>query len=553
MGKKKNSNNFVMQAGILAAAGIICRIIGILYRSPLAAVIGDEGNGYYSSAYEIYTIILLVSSYSIPSAISKVIAQRLALKEYRNAQKIFRCAIGYVVVVGGLASLFTFFGAGLLVGGNSIPVLRIFAPTIFFSGLLGVLRGYFQAHGTMVPTSFSQIVEQILNAVVSILAAFLLIKAVSDSDTTTQAVYGASGSAIGTGSGVIIALLFMLGVFLLNKEYINRKVKRDNSSQVLSTGEVYKIIITMVTPVILSTFIYNFNTSLNLTIYTRIMEHVKGFTEAEAYTQYGLFSGKAKQISNIPIAIASAMSSAMIPGISGSLAQGDIAGTNRRIGTAIKTTMFLSIPSAVGLTVLAKPVTLLLYPQKSSVDTVSYLLAAMSISIIFYALSTISNAVLQGIGKVNLPVVNAAVALVIQTVVLVPLLLTTDLGLYTLVIATVLYSFLMCILNGISVKKELKYKQEIIKTFLLPGWAAILMGAAAFGVYHGLYLLIHMNVVCLAAAILVAVPIYFVLTIKMGAVGRKDLLALPKGTLFVRIAEKCRLIHYEFHKLLDFH
>ena len=237
------------------------------------------------------------------------------------------------------------------------------------------------------------------------------------------------------------------------------------------------------------------------------------------------------------------MSSAMIPGISGSFAQGDIAGTNRRIGTAIKTTMFLSIPSAVGLTVLAKPVTLLLYPQKASVDTVSYLLAAMSISIIFYALSTISNAVLQGIGKVNLPVVNAAVALVIQTVVLVPLLLTTDLGLYTLVIATVLYSFLMCILNGISVKKELKYKQEIIKTFLLPGWAAILMGAAAFGVYHGLYLLIHMNVVCLAAAILVAVPIYFVLTIKMGAVGRKDLLALPKGTLFVRIAEKCRLIH----------
>ena len=543
MGKKKNSNNFVMQAGILAAAGIICRIIGILYRSPLAAVIGDEGNGYYSSAYEIYTIILLVSSYSIPSAIYKVIAQRLALKEYRNAQKIFRCAIGYVVVVGGLASLFTFFGAGLLVGGNSIPVLRIFAPTIFFSGLLGVLRGYFQAHGTMVPTSFSQIVEQILNAVVSILAAFLLIKAVSDSDTTTQAVYGASGSAIGTGSGVIIALLFMLGVFLLNKEYINRKVKRDNSSQLLSTGEVYKIIITMVTPVILSTFIYNFNTSLNLTIYTRIMEHVKGFTEAEAYTQYGLFSGKAKQISNIPIAIASAMSSAMIPGISGSFAQGDIAGTNRRIGTAIKTTMFLSIPSAVGLTVLAKPVTLLLYPQKASVDTVSYLLAAMSISIIFYALSTISNAVLQGIGKVNLPVVNAAVALVIQTVVLVPLLLTTDLGLYTLVIATVLYSFLMCILNGISVKKELKYKQEIIKTFLLPGWAAILMGAAAFGVYHGLYLLIHMNVVCLAAAILVAVPIYFVLTIKMGAVGRKDLLALPKGTLFVRVAEKCRLIH----------
>ena len=516
MGNNKKSNSFVMQAGILAAAGIICKVIGILYRSPLAAVIGDEGNGYYSSAYEIYTIILLVSSYSIPSAISKVIAQRLALREYRNAQKIFRCAIGYVVVVGGLASLFTFFGAGILVGGNSVPVLRIFAPTIFFSGLLGVLRGYFQAHGTMVPTSFSQIVEQILNAVVSILAAFLLIKAVAGKDTTTQAVFGASGSAIGTGAGVLIALLFMFGIFLLNREYINQKTKRDRSSQLLTTGEVYKIIITMVTPVILSTFIYNCNTSLNLTIYTRIMEHVKGFSEVEAYTQYGLFSGKAKQIANIPIAIASAMSSAMIPGISGSFAQGDIAGTNRRIGTAIKTTMFLSIPSAVGLAVLAKPVTLLLYPQKASVDMVSWLLAALSISV---------------------------VALVIQTVVLVPLLLATDLGLFSLVIATVLYSLLMCILNGFSVRKELKYRQEIIKTFLLPGWSAVIMGAAAFGVYHGLYLLIHINVICLAAAILVAVPIYFVLTIKLGAVGRKDLLALPKGALLVRAAEKCRLIH----------
>lgn len=542
MANRKKENGFVMQAGILAAAGIICKIIGILYRSPLAHVIGDEGNGYYSSAYEIYTIILLVSSYSIPSAISKVIAQRLALREYKNAQKIFHCAVMYVVVVGGLASLFTFFGAGLLVGGNSVPVLRTFAPTIFFSGLLGVLRGYFQAHGTMMPTSISQIVEQILNAVVSILAAFLLMKAVAGADDTTLAVYGATGSAIGTGSGVLIALAFMTFVLMLNKSFINRQVKRDRSSVILTNAEVYRIIITMVTPVILSTFIYNFNTSLNLTIYTRIMEYVKGISEADAYTQYGLFSGKARQIANIPIALASAMSAAIIPGVSGSYAKGDIRETNRKIGTAIKTTMLLSIPSAVGLAALAKPVVLLLYPQKSSVDTVSFLLAGLSISVVFYGLSTISNGVLQGIGKVNIPVINAAVALVLQTAVLVPLLLFTGLGLYTLVIANVLYSLLMCLLNGFSVKKELGYRQEVLKTWCIPFWASVIMGGAAFGVYHGLYLLVPVNVVCLAAALLVAVLIYFVLVIKMGAVGKKDLLAMPKGALLVRVASKCRLI-----------
>ena len=241
MAEGKKSNSFVMQAGILAMAGIVCRIIGILYRSPLAHVIGDEGNGYYSSAYEIYTIILLVSSYSIPSAISKVIAQRLALKEYRNAKKIFHCALIYVIIVGGAASLFAFFGAGILVGANSVPVLRVFAPTIFFSGLLGVLRGYFQAHGTMLPTSLSQILEQILNAGISILAAFLLMKSVAGSDDTTLAVYGASGSAVGTGSGVLIALVFMTFVFLINRDYINRKAARDRTGKLLTNAEVYRL------------------------------------------------------------------------------------------------------------------------------------------------------------------------------------------------------------------------------------------------------------------------------------------------------------------------
>ena len=317
---------------------------------------------------------------------------------------------------------------------------------------------------------------------------------------------------------------------------------RRRSGELLETKEVFRIIITMVTPIILSTFIYNCNSSLNLTLYTRIMEYVKGIPEADAYTQYGLFSGKAKQISNIPIALASAMSTAMIPGISGSFARRDIRETNRKIAMAVRTTMLISIPAAMGLAVLAKPVVLLLYPQKESVDMVSWLLSGLSISVVFYAVSTISNGVLQGIGKVNLPVINAAAALVIQTAVLVPLLLFTDLGLHSLVIATVLYSFLMCILNGISVRKELRYRQEAVKTFCIPFWASVIMGGAAFGVYHGLYLLIPVNVICLAAALPAAAAVYFVLVIKMRAVEERELRALPAGAFLVRAVRRLRLL-----------
>ena len=207
--KNSSKNNFIMQAGILAAAGIISRIIGLLYRGPLQSVIGNLGLGYYQSAYNYYTIILLISSYSIPSAISKAIAQKLGEKEYRNAHRLFHGAMIYVLVVGGIASLFLFFGAGLFVSGAAVTVLRTFAPTIFVYGILGVLRGYFQAHKSMAQTSVSQILEQIANAVVSVGAAYLLIQMfigtmevpADQAGQVMRATYGAVGSALGTGVG----------------------------------------------------------------------------------------------------------------------------------------------------------------------------------------------------------------------------------------------------------------------------------------------------------------------------------------------------------------
>ena len=546
-----------MQAGILAAAGIIVRLIGILYRSPLVAIIGDEGNGYYNTAYTIYTIILLISSYSIPAAISKVIAARLAKREYRNAQRIFTCSFIYVMITGGIGSLLCFFGAEFFVGQNSATVLKVFAPTIFLSGLLGVFRGYFQAHRTMLQTSFSQIVEQILNAVVSLLAAYLLMGLVADKDATTRAIYGAVGSALGTGSGVLIALIFMWMIYLLNRPGIQKRVERDKTEMVLGYGEIFKIIILMVTPVVLSTFIYNVNTASNLKFYQEIMQIFKGYSEVEATTSYGLYSGKAMQIINIPVAIASSMSAAIIPTIARTYEMHARQETNMKIAQAIKVTMLISIPSAVGLFVLAKPVVLLLYPQKATVDIVAALIRTMAVAVVFYGLSTLTNAVLQGTGKVNKPVVHAVCALLVQTLVLVLLLLYTDLDLYALCIATVIYAFLMCVLNAISIRKHLKYEQEMFKTFVLPLIAALWMGIATAGVYFGLdkgivFLTevsqiqisqLIRNIICLVPALLVAVMVYFMLVIKLGAVSKNELKTMPKGHVLVRVAEKLHLVH----------
>lgn len=544
MGEQKKKNNFVLQAGILAASGMIVKVISLIYRSPLLSIIGLEGNGYYSTAINIYTIILLISSYSIPSAISKVIAQKLAFKEYRNAQRIFRCALVYVLVVGGAASVITYAAAPVLMAKSvhSVVALRVLAPTIFFSGFLGVLRGYFQAHGSMLHTSLSQILEQILNAVVSILAAYLLIGMVADQSETTQAVYGSAGSALGTGAGVVTALLFMFGMYLLNRRMINRRAAHDRTGKLDSYGEIFKMIFTIVTPFILSTFIYNCSTVVNMNIYYGMLIDHRKVDTITAHIDYGIFATQAVSVVNIPIAIASAMSSATIPGVSAAYVREEYKKTREHVAKAIRMTMLIAIPASVGLLLLARPIMHFIFPQKDSLDQASGLLAALSVTVILYCLSTLTNAVLQGIGRVNTPVIHAAVALVLQAAGLVALLFYTDLNLYALVSANVIYSLVMCVLNQISVRRKLGYRQEIVRTFIIPFISSLVMGAVAYGVYYGLYRFLLVSRVALLAAIGIGAMVYFVMILFMGGVTERELMAFPKGAMLAHLAKKLHLL-----------
>lgn len=548
MSNKKN--NFILQAGIFAAAGFISRIIGMIYTFPVAAIIGSVGLGYYNSAYNYYNIILLISSYSIPSAISKVIAQKLSLKEYRSAHKLFICSLWYVLGVGVVASLLLFFGAGLFVEETAVPVLRVFAPTIFLYGILGVLRGYFQAHKSMVQTSVSQIVEQIANCIVSIGAAAGLVMAMVGTLSVTtdpaleekRAVYGAMGSAMGTGAGVLVALLFMIAIYMLNRPLIHKRISKDLNTYTESYGEIAMTIVRVVMPFILSTAAYNLSSAINNKLYTVISIYHKGMDETLVYANYGIFSGEGMKISNIPLAFATAMAAALIPTISQLVAKRDMSGAGERIHQAMQTIMVLAIPCAVGLFVLAEPIIRLLFPMESNVELAAGVLMALSVSVIFYAISTLSNSILQGIGRVNTPIVNAVIALIVQTVVLVPILMFTELDVYGLVLASTLYSGIMCLLNQISIRKTLGYHQEVVRTFIKPFMASIVMGGSAYGVYKGIYALSNVNVVALMAALIVAVMVYFACLILFKGITENELRSMPKGYLLVKVAKKCRLL-----------
>lgn len=538
-----------MQAGILAMASMIVRVIGLLYRAPLTAIIGDEGNGYYGTAYNIYTIILMVSSYSMPSAISKLMAQKLAVGEYRNANRVFRCALTYGVLVGVVGSGLLFFGARFLVPDVAVCVLQVFAPTVFLFGILGSMRGYFQARGSMVPTSVSQILEQLANAVVSIAAAWLLMQTAVGADPTRRAQLGAMGSALGTGAGVLIALLFMVFCFRRSKEGRKAEILSDATGK----EEKYRIFlrdtILVITPFMLSGVIMNLTTSLNQTIYMRMLIDLKGAGETATTTLYGIFSNKAVVISNIPISIATAVSSAIIPGISAAYARRDETGARRQVGNAIRITSIIAIPSAVGLAVLARPITMLMFPQMESLELASSLLSLLAVTVIFYSISTITNAALQSIGRMNLPLVSAGIALVVQTVVLVLLLRFTDLDVRALVLVSILYSVMIFAVNQYYLRRFLGIRQDVRRDYLQPLVCAALMGAAAKAVYYlvsmaaepmrnlpkGFYF--H-NLAATAAALLAAVLVYGYTMVRSGTIRRKDLLSMPKGQLLVRLMEK---------------
>ncbi|MCR4903120.1 MAG: polysaccharide biosynthesis protein [Butyrivibrio sp.] len=546
---ESKKDGIIVQAGILAMASVISRIIGLLYTSPLTAIIGDTGNGYYSAAYQIYVIVLLISSFSIPSAMAKILSQKIALGEYRNAQRIFHCVLIYVVVVGGIASIILYVFADRFVMGNSVTVLKAFAPTVFLSGLLGSLRGFFQAQKTMVPTSISQIIEQIANAVVSMGAAYFLMQLVIDTSATNRAMYGAIGSALGTGSGVAIGLIFMLYIYRHKRDSFLEKVRNDKH-EVLEYKPIFRLIISIITPFILSTCIYNVSSFLNYEIFSNILVNIKKMDYDAVATVYGIYSRKALVITNLPIALASAMASAMMPSISSSYARGDKEATRNTINKAMRTIMMLVIPATVGLIVLSEPIMMILYPQKASLAHAASLMSVLAVTVVFYSVSTLSNAVLQGVGRVNIPVINASVALVIQTVVLTLMLIFSDFNSYALAIASICYSFLMCVLNSMALKTKIKLNQDIKKLYVIPAICSIIMGVIAFIVYDFFAILFDkiisreyfVNLCALIIAVIVAVVVYAVLMIALKGATENEIAALPKGVKIVRFLKKVHLL-----------
>lgn len=542
--EKTKTSNFLKQGSVLAIASILVRMIGLLYRIPMANIIGDEGMGIYSAAFEIYNILLIISSYGMPMAVSKMVSTKCAQKRYKNAYFIFRCSMIFSMITGGAAALFVYFGAEMLEAkffskyqGIAIP-LRVLAPTIFIVAVMGVFRGLFQGRKTMMPTAVSQIFEQIVNAFVSVAAAYMLMR--SHSASSEISAWGAAGGTMGTLFGAGIALLILIFIYMLYRPVMKKQMRRDHVSTKESLGITYKLIFCTVIPIILSQTVYQLSGIIDVTLFNAVMGS-KGHSGTTVSSLLGVYSTNYRTLVSVPIAISTAMASSMVPGLVTSFMQQDKKEVQRKISLTVKFNMLIAFPAAMGFAVLAEPIIRLIFPS-SNYRVGAIMLMTGSVCVIFYALSTVTSGVLQSIDRMNLPVIHSLASLIVHIVLVFVLLKFTELGVYALVIGNVTYPLLVCYLNGKSVRKVLGFRQEVTKTFCIPLLASFVMAIATYGVYEALFVLTHRIYIAIFPAIAVAVFVYFVMVLKLGGLSRQELYEFPMGRRMSILADKLRLL-----------
>ena len=539
------------QGAILGIASIIVRIIGLIYRIPLNNILGEKGVAYYGVAFEVYSILLLLSSYSLPLAVSKMVSARVTLGKYKQTRRLFINCIFFALAVGIAAFCITFFGAGLFAKILNYPesavAIRVLSFALVILSVLGVFRGFFQGFGSMVPTALSNIVEQIINAIVSIVAAIALYNVGTEADPdkfgfkNVAEAYGAAGGTLGTVMGALSALIFLIILYFATRKSFLKNVREDTNEEREKLSDILKVLVATIIPVILSTTIYNLSGLINSGVFSNIMDF-RGMDGDLIDTLTGMYTGNYKVIINVPIALASALASSVIPSIVASRTRKEPDAVRAKVRSAIKVTMLIAIPSAIGIGVLAKPIMNLLFPTSVDPDKVSLMLMLGAATVIFYSLSTITNGILQGIDKMKLPVIHAAISLVTYVIVLIILLFTTEINIFAVVFSDMLFSIMMCIMNHHSLKKHLGFKQEWKKTFVMPFICAAIMGVLCRLVYQGIYIIIKSNAVSVVIAIIAAIIIYALALLITKTVTKEEVMGFPKGEKLYRIAHKLRLM-----------
>ncbi len=525
---KNEKKSFVKGAFILGAAGLICKIIGAFFRIPLYNMLGD-GMQYYEAVYPYYSTLLVISSAGLPTAISRMVAERTAIGDIMGAKRVFRKSQILLFGIGIVTMALMYFGADFLarttVGPLAAPSFRVMSPALLIVSLMCSYRGYLQGLQQMTGTAMSQLAEQAGKLAIGLyLAARWMPRGLE---------YGAMGAVAGVTLSELLALLVVGGFYLFRKRDIEMSASLESAET--SDKGIIRGLLAIAIPVTIGASIMPITGIADASLIKSTLMSI-GFSEAAASMRYVALRSNVTNIINMPAVLTIALAMSLVPAISAARTAKDQKTIHTVSAMGIKLAMFIGIPCAVGLFALSAPVIDLLYSiDAERLSIASALMRTSAVGVIFLSLVQTLTGILQGAGKQHIPVINLFIGGVVKVVLMLTLMRNPQIEIQGAAISTTACYTVAGVLDAIFLIRYTKLKLNVMDTFVKPIVAALIMGAAAYYGYSLIYAKVASNTIATAGAILVGFVLYLICVLWMRMFTEEDLAFIPGGSILAKL------------------
>lgn len=578
---EQKTHSFMGNVAIILFAQVMVKVLGLIYRMVITNIdgFGDAGNGFYNAGFQVYTVLLAISSVGIPNAIAKMVAERAAVGDYKSAHRIFRSAFTLFAVIGVVCAAILYLGADFIAihivnMDGAQYVMRALAPSIFFVCVSSVIRGYFQGLNDMKATSLSQMLEQFFKCGLTIVLVILtvgtmpaimqffskialLYNEASGSSATPPEIMAAWANAA-SSLATMVSFIYLIIFYMRRKKGIDEKIRLSAVEDLkCSTGRLMKSILMLSIPISLASIITAINRVIDLATITRGIEiafaqmiPARGSAAAillptaeqlndEAVALSGMLS-KSDTLFNMPLALNIAFATVLVPSIAGALARGDKKEASSKTSYSFLISILLILPCAIGYIVMAQPIYNIIYP---AAPDGADLLAIMAVALIFSALTQTLTGALQGIGKVYIPAIGILAGCVCKVVLNLTLIRIPSINIYGAAFSSIVCQLVAFLVNFLVLIRFIPLKITLVKYIIKPLAAGIIMGGVAFGLYTLIHSLLGgtgytANLIASLIAIAAAGIIYIALILLFRTMDKNDILLLPSGAKIYNVLRR---------------
>ncbi|MCR4718007.1 MAG: polysaccharide biosynthesis protein [Firmicutes bacterium] len=556
---KQEKKSFMINVSIVMFSQIAVKLLGMVYRVVITNFrgFGDLGNGYLNVGFQIYTLLLAISSIGIPNAVSKLTSEKVAVRDYAGAHRIFRAAMLLFAIIGTVSSAILYFGAGFISKyivhlDDTRYVLMCLAPSVLFVCLSSVIRGYFVGMENMHATSTSQVLEQFFKCTLTILIVYLLASFpailtvlfdISEKDENARAVFMASGAQVATTLSTVIGFLYLLLFYLRRKKQIFENINPQDLKKCQNLKHLFKKILFISVPISLGSVISAINRIIDTATITRGIEAafravipahgsiaaIYSPTLSQLSKEAARLSGllaKSDTLINLPLALNISFSTVLVPAIAGALALKDKKGASEKVNYSLLISILIALPCAVGYITLASPIYGLLYPNaRLGYD----LLQISAVAMIFTALNQTLSGSLQGVGKVFAPATGLLIGCLAKLILNIILIRQPKINIYGAPISSVVCQIIAFSYSFNILKNHISVKIDLRKHIVKPLICALAMGAAAYISYNAFMLILRSNMISVCISIVISAGVYFVSVVLLKILSDSEILMLPMG------------------------